>query len=108
MLPAIRRVSSSVICVAWIRHQRPSTPGVVEQPFDRTRTGPGDAVLHFLDLFGDVDMDRPILGHRNDGRKFIRCHRPQAVRRNPDTALRQILNRRTAAVQQPFETLDSR
>ena len=29
--------------------------GVVEQPFDRPRARPGEAVLDFLDLFGGVD-----------------------------------------------------
>ncbi len=29
-----------------------------EQPFHRALPAPGEAVVHFLDLFGEVDVDR--------------------------------------------------
>ena len=36
--------------------------GVVEQPFDRPRARPGEAVLDLLHLLGDVHVDRPVAG----------------------------------------------
>ena len=73
--------------VAWIRHQRSSTPALVEQPFDRPRAGPGQAVLDLLHLLGDMDVDRPVRRQRGDGAEFLRRHRAQAVRRDADDGL---------------------
>ena len=64
---ARRALSSGVMCVQWIRHQRAIEPHVVEQPFDRARAGPGHAVLHLARLLGGVDVDRaggPMLDER--------------------------------------------
>ena len=40
--------------------------GVGEQPFDRPRARPGEAVLDLLHLLGDVDVDRAVAGQRDD------------------------------------------
>ena len=64
----------------------------MEQPFDRPRARPGDAVLHFLDLLGDMDMDRPSFAIATTVGKLIRRHGPQAVRRDANAAIRQTLD----------------
>ena len=55
--------------VAWIRHQRWSTAALAEQPFDRARAGPGEAVLDLLHLLGDVDVDRAVRRQRGNRRR---------------------------------------
>ena len=40
---------------------------MVKQPFDRVGTAGIEAVLHFADLLGDVDVDRAVL--RRAGRE---------------------------------------
>ena len=37
---------------------------IVEQPFDRPRAGPREAILDFLRLLGGVDVDRPATRQR--------------------------------------------
>ena len=58
---------------------------MVEEPPHRPRARPGDAVLDFLDLLGDVDVDRTVAGQgRRQFGKFARGHGAQAVRRDAD------------------------
>jgi hypothetical protein len=63
-------------------------PGVLQQPFDRARAAPGDAIVDFLVLFRGVDMDwcADELGarERDDLGELMRRDRSEAVRRHAD------------------------
>ena len=50
-----------------------------QQPFDRAQTGKRKAILHFLLLFGGVDVDRAVRVHRHQCGKLLARHRAQAV-----------------------------
>ena len=58
--------------------------GIGEQPFDRPRARPGDAVLDLLHLLGDMDVDRAAAGQRRNRAELLRRHGAQAVRRDAD------------------------
>ena len=96
------------MCVAWMRHQRAIDIGMVEQPFDRPRARPGDAIVDLTRLFGDVDVDRAgRLASADDAREFLRRHRAQRVRRDADDARRAIRDQRAArVVEQAREAVD--
>ena len=59
-------------------------PGVIEQPFNRSRAAPCDAVGDFLHLFGGVDMHRPCRRQVEQRRQFIGRHGAKRVGRDPD------------------------
>ena len=96
--------------VAWIRHQRPIDIGMVEQPFDRPRARPGEAVLDLLHLLGDVDVDRAIGAIAVTARQLVRRHGAQAVRRDADDALESDASTASRLVSssraKPFEIVD--
>ena len=67
--------------------------GILEQPFHRASAERRDAVLHFPQLLGGVDMNRPLrrrLANRPERRGG---HRTQGVRRDAHTSLRQSCHR---------------
>ena len=55
-------------------HQAPARVDrhLVHEPGDRTPVRPGDAVVDFLDLLGDVDVDRTIGRGGNDRAQRLR------------------------------------
>ncbi len=53
---------------------------MIEQPFDRSLARPCDAIVHFLHLFGNMNVDRRI------GQKF--CCKSQLIRRHSTQAVR--------------------
>ncbi len=55
-----------------------------EQPLDRTLSGPGEAVLDLLQLFGGVDVDRGPVRQRDHRRQLFGRDGPQRVGRDPD------------------------
>ncbi|MNK88563.1 hypothetical protein D3C87_1085280 [compost metagenome] len=61
---------------------------VVEQPLHRPHAAPGQAVIHLLLLFGDVDMHRRGGVHRvqpgHGAGQALRRHRAQRMRRQPE------------------------
>ncbi len=67
----------------------PVGPRLVQQPFDRPPAGPGQAVLQLAHLLGRVDMHRRIGGQPGHDRQFLRRHRAQGMRRDPDHGVRQ-------------------
>ena len=77
-----------------------------EQPLNRPPARPGDAFLDFPDLFGGVDMNRPALGERRDGRQFVRRHGAQAVRGDTDIGPGQIADGDFCRGHQPGELVD--
>ena len=58
--------------------------GMVEQPTHRTRAQGSDAVLHFLDLFGGVNVNGTVAGERHKFGQFARRHGAKAMGRNAD------------------------
>ncbi len=65
-------------------HQAPAPVDrqTIEQQLDRSPAAPGQAVVDFLGLLGDVDVDRPTGSQRKDRSDFRRCGGAQAVRGN--------------------------
>src|SRR5580692_10616080 len=63
-------------------HQAPPFihPLVLQQPFDRPATGPGDAVFNLLGLLGDVDVNNPTLRDLHNADQLLRSDGPQTVR----------------------------
>ncbi len=57
---------------------------ILKQPLDRPCAGPGQAILDFLDLLGDVNVDRAVAGKPDRDRQLVRRDGAQAVRRNTD------------------------
>ena len=53
---------------------------VGHQPFNWPLSGPCDAVLHFLHLLGNVDMDWAVFRQEQDALQLIRYCCPQAMR----------------------------
>ena len=97
---ASRRVSSSVMCVAWIRHQRRSTLGIVEQPGDRRGLQRRDAVRDFLGLLRCMDVDRPIAMCGDRRAQRLRRHGAQRMRRDADARVGQRLHDLARACEQ--------
>ena len=58
--------------------------GMVEQPAHRTSSQRGDTILHFLDLFGRVNVNGTVTGHRHKLGQFARRHGAKAMRRDAD------------------------
>ncbi len=102
---ASARISCSVVWVAWITHQRESTPALSMQPFDRPLAERGDALLHFLRLLRGVDMDRPLGRRVANGAQRLWCHRAQRMRRDADARRRQIGNDGARALDEPEKPL---
>ena len=69
-------------------HQAPARidRGMIEQPFDRPRVAQRQAILHFADLLGDVDVDRAIARESASQHRAHRRfrHRAQRVQRDAD------------------------
>ncbi len=61
--------------------------GVVQQPFDRATPTPGDAVIDFTQLLGNVNVNRAAGGEREDQGQFIRGHGSQAMWRDADDGI---------------------
>ena len=102
------RSRRAVMWVAWIRHQRASTASVVEQPLDRPRAGPGEAVLDLLHLLGDVDVDRPVAASARRSRRARRgvtARRLNAARRRR-TASSRPRSPRAARLEQAGEAVE--
>ena len=76
-------------------HEAPALVDVrmIEQPFDGTRTGRGDAIFDFLRLLGGMNVDGTGRRERHDTREFFRRRRAQAVRRHADIGVFQICDR---------------
>jgi len=76
--------------VQCARHQRDRHVG--EQPFHRALLAPGEAVVHFFHLFGEVDMDRRLTVDRGETVYEVlqhgRAYRAQAVRRDAEAHVR--------------------
>ena len=68
-LAASARASPSSMCVAWIEAPAPIDGRVIEEPAHGPRARPRHAILDLLDLLGDMDVDRPVAGERDDGRR---------------------------------------
>jgi len=79
--------------------------GIGQQEFDRTRAGPGETVLDLLNLFGDVDVDRPIRRQSGNMGQFLRRRGAQAVRRDTDDSLIQRANRFSRLLNKPGEPI---
>ena len=62
-------------------------PGMVEQPFDRPRAAPRDAIGDLLHLLGGVDMHRAVRGQREQRREFIGRHGAKRMRRDADIGI---------------------
>ncbi len=77
---------------------------VIEQPIDGTPAGPGEAIVNFLGLFGDVNVDGRLVGHGGDGGQLFRRHGAQRVRSHADNAGAQWLQGSPASIQQTFVT----
>ena len=75
-------------------HEAPARIDVrmIEQPGDRTLPAPGDAVRHFAQLLGDVDVhgrgDVDSRETRERGVEAIRRNRTQRMRGEPDPLTR--------------------
>ena len=63
--PALR-FPPSVMCVAWMSAPALVDRQRVQQIFDRRAAAPGEAVLDFAGLLGDVDVDRAAACERQD------------------------------------------
>ena len=79
---------------------------MIEQPRDRALARPGEAILDLLHLLGDVDMDRPLAGHRDDLAQALGRHRAQAVRRDADDGIVETRHRLAGAFEQAGIALD--
>ena len=56
---------------------------MIEQPCHRSLTRPGDTILDFPHLFGNMDMDRRLSSDRDNLREIARRHGAQTVRSDP-------------------------
>ncbi len=79
-----------------------------EKPLHRSLAAPAKAILHFLHLLGDMDMDRAGWIARNERIKFFRRGRAQRMRRKAEHGLRQTGNRAPARLHQAREALEIR
>ena len=57
---------------------------MVEQPAHRASAQRGDTILHFLDLFGRVNVNGTVTGQRHKLGQFARRHGAKAMRRDAD------------------------
>ena len=82
---------------------------MIEQPFDRPRGAPGEAVLDLKLLLGHMNMDRrrAVAGveRRHRLAEKLGRHRPQAVQGDADTHIRVAAITRQQAVDQGHEIL---
>ena len=105
-LAAIPLTSCASRCVAWIEAPALIDRRMIEQPCDRALARPGEAILDLLHLLGDVDMDRPLAGHRDDIAQALGRHRAQAVRRDADDGIVETRDRLAGAFEQARVALD--
>ena len=80
--------------------------GVLQQPFDRPSTGPGQAVVHLAHLLGDVNMDRPVAGERHERGQLLRRDGAQAVRRHPEIGVVELGGERAGALEHAGEQIE--
>ena len=82
---------------------------MIEQPFDRPRGAPGEAVLDLKLLLGHMNMDRrrAVAGveRRHRLAEKLGRHRPQAVQGDADTHIRVVAITRQQAVDQGHEII---
>ena len=79
---------------------------LVEQAVDRAPARPGDAVLDLADLFGDVDVDRPVPRQRRAPRDLVRRRRRAGeCGATPTTASGEAPRGRRGAIEEPGEAV---
>ncbi len=89
-------------------HQAPARIHIrmVQQPLHRPAAAPGQAVVHFALLFGDMDVHRRLAGQLRDLIQVRRRHGPQAVRCHAHQRTFQATDCLAARRQQAREALD--
>jgi len=79
---------------------------VVEQPFDRARAAYGEAVLHFANLFGDMNMDGQFAAHTAGQQGTHGVFRYRAQRMQRDAQPQHVVLHRREALEQGYVLAD--
>ncbi len=79
---------------------------MIEQPLDRPRARPSDAIVDFLHLLGRMDVKRTGRRKRRHARQFLGRHRPQTVRSDTQIGIGQLRNRFAACLEQFRKPID--
>src|ERR1700723_2910286 len=89
-------------------HQTPALVDrlMIEEPFDGTRSAPGDAVIHLLQLLSDVQMQRRIWRKRHEGGELLRRDGAQAIRRTAPWRSIQSPHRAAPRLEETCEPVD--